>query len=75
MLVSENRSGGAYSIGIFFKKYLGDGVSEQSGLAATWETGHYGTHGGDAGYIMQIVSEYLDRFILEYLRVNETACR
>ena len=75
VLVSENRSGGAYSIGIFFKKYLGDGVSEQSGLAATWETGNYGTHGGDAGYIMQIVSEYLDRFILEYLRVNETACR
>ena len=48
---------------------------EQSGYAATWETGNYGTHAGNAGYIMQIVSERLDRFILEYLRVNETACR
>ena len=40
-----------------------------------WETGSYGTHGGDADYILQAVSERLDRFILEYLRVNETACR
>ena len=75
VLVSENRRSGAFNVEVVFKKYLRDGVSEQNGYAATWEAGHYGTHGGDAGYIMQIVSEHLDRFILEYLRVNETACR
>ena len=33
-----------------------------------------GTHTGEARYILQGVSERLDDFILEYLRVNEAAC-
>ena len=40
----------------------------------TWEGGRFGTHGGDAGFIMQGVSEDMDRFIGDYLRVNEAAC-
>ena len=68
VLVSENRRGGAYSIEVSFQKYLRDGVSDQNGFAATWDTGSYGTHGGDAGFILQSVSEHLDRFVLEYLR-------
>ena len=75
VLVSENRRGGAYSIDVSFQKYLRDGVSDQNGFAATWDIGSYGTHRGDAGVILQYVSEYLDRFVLEYLRVNETVCR
>ena len=74
VLVSENQRGGAYSIDVSFKKYLRDGVSEQNGFAETWETGSYGTHGRDAGFILQSVSEHLDSFVLEYLRVNEAAC-
>ena len=73
--VSENRRGGAFLVDVSFNKYLRDGVSDRNGFAATWNTGSYGTYSGDAGYIMQFVSEQLDRFILEYLRVNETACR
>ena len=42
--------------------------------STTWRIGTYGTHGGDAGYILQALSEKLDKFILEYLRVNESAC-
>ena len=49
-------------------------VSDQNGFAATWDTTSYGTHGGNAGLILQFVSEHLDRFVLEYLRVNEVAC-
>ena len=71
----QNRRGGAYNIEVSFSKYLRDGVSDQNGFAATWDTGSYGTYGGDAGFILQSVSEHLDRFVLEYLRVNETACR
>ena len=40
----------------------------------TWESLGFGTHGGDAGFIMQGLSEDVDRFILEYLRVNEGYC-
>ena len=75
VLVSENRRGGAFSIDVSFQKYLRDAVSGRSMFAEAWNTGSYGTHSGDADYIMQGVSEYLDEFILEYLRANETACR
>ena len=68
------RRNGAYTAEVSFKKRLYDSASNQSGIATTWDTGGYGTHGGDAGYILQSVSEYLDRFILEYLRANESAC-
>ena len=74
VLVSENRRSGAYTVEVVFKKYLRDGVSEQNGFAATWNTGSYGTHSGNAGFILQSMSEHLDRFVLEYLRVNEVAC-
>ncbi len=42
--------------------------------AATWETGSLGTHGGDAGFILQAVAEHTDKFVNEYLRVNDEAC-
>ena len=57
-----------------FNKSLLDGVWELDGFASTWDIGSFGTHGGNAGYILQSVSEHLDRFVLEYLRVNEAAC-
>ncbi len=75
MFVSENRRSGAFNIEVSFQKYLHDVVSDRGQYAATWETGSYGIHTGDAGYILQIVSEKLDLFILEYLRVNEAACQ
>ena len=66
--------GRAFSTEVSFKKSLYDAVSDRHGFAATWDTGSDGTHGGDAGYILQFVSEGLDRFVLEYLCVNEAAC-
>ena len=67
--------GGAFHIKVSFKKRLRDDVSEKNGIAETWDTGSLGTHGGNGGFILQGVSEHLDRFVLEYLRVNETVCR
>ena len=75
MFVSENRRSGAFNIEVSFQKYLHDVVSDRGQYAATWETASYGIHTGDADYILQIVSEKLDLFILEYLRVNEAACQ
>ena len=34
-----------------------------------------GTNGGDPGYVLSLVSQYTDKFIDEYLRVNEDACK
>ena len=73
VLVSE-RSSGAFTVDVAYKKTVYDSESDWWGYAQTWNAGSYGTHGGDAGYIMQSVSERLDQFILEYLRVNEGAC-
>ena len=75
VLVSESGRSGAFSVDVSFEKYLRDDVLDWTWYATTWETGVLGIHTGDAGYIMQVVSEKLDLFILEYLRVNETACR
>lgn len=33
-----------------------------------------GTHVGDPGFILQSLSEKLDKFLVEYLRVNEEDC-
>ena len=57
-----------------YNKVVYDAVSGETNYASTWTTGGDGTHVGDAGFILQGLSEDLDRFILEYLRVNEDAC-
>ena len=77
LYVRVNVVGGAFSHEVQFRKRLYDpvlGLSGTPGTATTWEAGVTGTHGGDAGYILQSLSEHMDRFLLEYLRVNEEAC-
>ena len=74
LYVNVNVVGRAFSEGLDYKKRLYDSVTGLSFRTTTWNDDGVGTHGGDAGYIMQIVSERLDRFILQYLRVNEAAC-
>ena len=69
-----NVVGRAFSEKLEYNKRLYDSVTGLSFRTTTLNSDGIGTHGGDAGYIMQTVSERLDHFILEYLRVNETAC-
>ena len=64
----------AFSIDIGYRKWLHDEALDIGGFSQTWHTGAAGTHGGDASFILQYVSEYMDRFVVEYLRVNESAC-
>lgn len=52
-----------------------EGMDPLVGWATTWTTGSTGTHGDNASYILSWVSQYVDKFIDEYLRVNADACR
>jgi len=66
--------GPAFSINISFYKYVFDFVSAESHIAITWNKGSIGTQSQDSGYIISSVSRHIDKFIDEYLRVNEEAC-
>ena len=57
-----------------FHKHFFDLASESPGMAVTWMSGRVGTHGGNAGYFLSGVSEHMDEFLVDYLRVNEEAC-
>ena len=63
-----------FSLNVEYKKLVYDAVSGETNYATMWNVNGTGTHGGDAGFILQGLSEHLDGFILEYLRVNEAAC-
>lgn len=54
---------------------LGETPGPYYGYAITWAQGITGTHGNDAGHILQYVSEGADNFIIEYLRANAEACK
>ena len=64
----------AFNTEVQFNKYLFDPISEISGYAPTWDSGQTGTHGQNASFILQVLSEEVDKFIDEYLRVNAEAC-
>ena len=66
--------GPAFSQAIEYYKVLYDIRSAMSFSTETWSRGVTGTHGRDAGYILQSLSEGIDEFVLEYLRVNDDAC-
>ena len=47
-----------------------------AGFAATWDSGSAGIHGRTgAAFILSSVALHTDKFIDEYLRVNEDACK
>ena len=74
LYVNVNVVSSAYSLRVAYNKLMYDGASGETSYAATWAIGSAGTHGGNAGFILQSLSEHLDGFILAYLRVNEDAC-
>ncbi len=73
LYVNVNVVGQAHNISIQYYKHLEDTASGETGYAATWDTGGTGTH-RSADYILSGVSQYTDRFIDEYLRVNADSC-
>ena len=58
-----------------YRKGVYDPISAEFGLATTWVLRGAGTHGRDgAMFILSGLASYMDRFLVEYLRVNESAC-
>lgn len=74
LYVNVNVSGPAFSISLKYNKWVFDPASVKNGYATTWDIRSTGTHGGGATFILSSLSEDLDRFLVEYLRVNESAC-
>ena len=68
-------SGSAFFIGLNYQKYVHDPASGVTSRTTTWDTGGGGTHGGNAAFILSSISGYMDEFLVEYLRVNEAACK
>ena len=73
LYVNVNVVGKAFSIKTSFKKFAMS--YGEMGVATTWSTQGAGTHGGDSSYILSVLPEYFDKFIVEYLRVNEKDCK
>ena len=66
--------GRAWRFDVNYFKTVSDPVSGETSIAPTWRAGSLGTHSGDPGYIIQALSEKVDEFLVEYLRVNEKHC-
>ena len=66
--------GPAYSTALEYWKVVRDLATGLELQATTWDIGSTGTHGRDSSYILATVAENADKFIDEYLRVNEDAC-
>ena len=75
LYVNVHVSNLSFSYSIDYNKFVQDLVTGKTYPAPTWMIGGTGTHGKDAGYILSVVAQNMDRFIDEYLRVNEDACR
>ena len=74
LYIGVNVVGPAMCLRVEYVKRLKDPVSGETFPAGTWMESSTGTYGGDDGFIVQSVSELLDKFLVEYLRVNEEAC-
>ncbi len=64
----------AFSIELNLVQSLWNPITESYGFAITWNSGNHGAHGYEGTYVLQIVGQYIDQFIDEYLAVNESAC-
>ena len=74
LYIAVNVVGGGFSVGLEFSKWVFDSLSGEELYAVTWGADSTGTHGGDSGFLLSAVSQHLDKFLVEYLRVNEEAC-
>ena len=73
--VSVGAAGTAHGIIVGYYKRVKDEASDMAQLAMTWFSGSTGMHGRNSSYVLSAVTEQVDKFIDEYLRVNESACR
>ena len=73
--VSVKATKNAFSVAVNYNKRVYDPVSDVSATTKTSTESIFGTHFGDGDFVLQGLSEQIDKFVLEYLRVNEAACK
>ena len=64
----------AFHTSLEYTKKMRDRATGYTGSTSAWDRAITGTHGQGANYIVSGLSELLDIFLTEYLRVNESAC-
>ena len=72
--VSVEVASWAFSITLNFKKWVKDPLSQRENFATTWEDRTFGTH-SRIGFILSALSQKMDKFLVNFLRVNDEACR
>ena len=71
---SVNVVGQGFSIGIEYHKVVTGLATQTTFLTPTWIDGYAGQT-SDSSYILTGMARGSDRFVDEYLRVNEDACK
>ena len=66
--------GRSFHINLAYSKPVSDHLSGLDFMAATWLTGFIGQHAGSPDFVMRALDQMLDKFVAEYLRVNQAAC-
>lgn len=69
--------GTTFLVSVELWKWLKDDINgiSSSWRSSTWDTYSYGTFGANSTIPISLVSQLVDKFIDEYLRVNAAACR
>ena len=74
LYINVNVVGLAYNVSFELKKIVYDALSGKTGDATTWVISATGTHGQHKDAILNAVDDFMDLFILEFLRANDKAC-
>ena len=64
----------AFNARLSYNKSLYDPLSDLTKSAPSWTSATTGIAGSGSGFILSLISQHLDKFLVEYLRVNEEAC-
>ena len=75
LYVNVNIVGASYSVSVSFNKWVYDPIAASPGPAITWHVALTGIYPRGTETILASVSRLVDKFLVEYLRVNEDACK
>lgn len=65
----------AFSVTVELARHIADAGYGLPGGITVWSTLKSGSHGGNAQYILGLISTDLDEFLTKYLRANEGHCQ
>ena len=74
LYINSNVVDPAFSTSLKYQKEVHDIASNQRFTTTTWSRSLTGTTRKNPGFILSGISRLLDRFLVEFLRVNEKAC-